>query len=218
LKSYNERIIRALQEQYYNDEPRALTMIYCEARHIADVLLTSMLASKKLILPTERIDQIVHDAASRFVSQYLKRPGFWVDHFAVRIKWEVKYFLFDGGHRDRPKQVSEMNTVSLDTVQPIMKEKDTPENRKDFIEDIYTEHEHGADILLAIKNASNFRSAVLAVAEITGKSWCYDRAMKLREVYRMTRRKGKVEHATRRRSNGRVYRKRESEALIGAKG
>lgn len=179
-------------------------MMYCEARHIANVLLASMLASKKLVLPAEKTEQITHDAASRFVEQYLKRPGFWVEHFAVRIKWEVKYFLFDGGHKDRPKQMAEMNTVSLETVEPVVKEKEPAENRKDFIEDIYRGHGLGTDILLAIIHASSFSAAVLGAAEIAGKSWCYDHAAKLREVYRMTRR-----------ANGRANDQRATKANIG---
>jgi hypothetical protein len=86
--------------------------------------------------------------------------------------------------------------VSIDTVDPIVVDPIPIEDRRDYVRDIYSEHDRGTDILLAIVHATSFRKAVLEVADIAGKPWCYDRATKLREVYRMTRR---------RRSNGRVH-------------
>jgi hypothetical protein len=135
-----------------------------------------------------RREDIAHEATSRLIERYLKKPGYHVRSFASMLRTEIRHVVTNGGHNNRPSAEIERTMGCIDD-SIIADEREQQEDRRYFVEDIRSEHLEGERILLDLFRATTFRAAVLQLSTYVDKRWLYDRSVKLRTVYRMTRRR-----------------------------
>lgn len=190
----DETVIRGIQARLLDGDARAPTMLYAEARRMATILLKAQLRQRKMTMTPERCEQIEHDAASHFVARYLRPEGYHVERFAKVIRYDVLRVMSgfrNLSRKDRPhhKHAAEKAAVSLDTVQVAAPDAESYDDPRWFARELEDDHARGGEILLRLFLAQTFPQAVREVADIAGRAWCYDNAVKLRAVYRYTRRR-----------------------------
>jgi hypothetical protein len=169
-----------------------LSALYCEVRRMADLMLRQMALGVHRDLAESEVGEMAHDSSSRLLSQYLKHPGYRVKNFRRRVWLECQYHLFDGGHQDRPGKEIDRKMLPIEAAEKVKSDNGNGHEETIFsFQDIVTEHPRGAQMIIDIFRAKSYRDAIETIAEYTSKRWMLDHAIRLKYVYRNTRR-GKV--------------------------
>ena len=182
-KYIDETIARELQRKYEEGDQRSLTMLYCELRRMAGLILGDMKVSSSML------DQFSHDAASNLVSQYLKHPGYRVHtSFSAILR---RYCLGAANERElnpshdpnRPIVRARRMTVPIDEARD---EKSKIEN-DDLQDDVLLT----AFIKSYFAHFKRFSIAVRALSSYVDKQWLLYHAKPLKRLYDETRGNGK---------------------------
>jgi hypothetical protein len=174
------------QDAYYHGDTEALGGLYTEIRKIAKAWVFVIANKKRIPFYDGQADYVAHESATRIISLYLRKPGYRVYSFYERVRLEVYYHLFDGGHRDRAGEIRKAATVSLGDMDPEA-ECDERECKPDALQAIEESSPYGTRIIVDLGTAKNYRGAILRIAGYMPKRWIYDNADSLHTVYRMTR-------------------------------
>jgi hypothetical protein len=179
---------QGLQAIYKAGRAEALNALAAECQGIALEIIKVRLRRRGLQFQRSAMEDLAHEASTRLISRYLTTPGYIVRRFPRVLRDDVTNVMTDGGHQDRPKATAMRETVEADDTLPA-ECREAKDDVRDFARDLESEHPRGAEILVDIYRATSFRAAMLKLAEYVDKRWLYDRAVKLRTVYRMTRRR-----------------------------
>jgi len=153
-------------------------------------MLYQMAAHVHRDLSEPESDEMSHDSASRLLSQYLKHPGYRVTNFRRRVYFECQYQLFDGGHQDRPSKAIKRKMVPLDAVTEVKAGNGNGHEDTSYsLQDILSDHPQGAQIIIDIFRSKSYREAMETVSTYVSKRWLFDHAVRLKHVYRNTRRR-----------------------------
>lgn len=186
----DDSIAVELQERYLAGDKRMLSGLYCEVKRMSDMILKQIAKSVHRDLTEREAEEMSHDASSRLLSQYLKHPGYRVRNFRVRVRDECMFRLFDGGHQDRPSKKIEREMMPLEAAEQVKSGNGNGHEDISFsFQDIMTEHPMGAQIIIDLFKARSYREAVESIASYATKRWLYDHAVRLKYVYKHTRRK-----------------------------
>jgi signal transduction histidine kinase len=173
---------RGLQEIFAAGRREALEPLAIECNNIA-----YQITKKFQRFSRERRAEIAHEASARLIERYLRNPDYRVKGFTNMLRIEVRHVVTGGGHANRPKAIAERTMLPIEDVH--CAERQPRDDVQYYAEDIESEHPQGGRILRDIYRATTFRAAILALSEYVDRRWLYDHSVKLRTVYRMTRRK-----------------------------
>jgi hypothetical protein len=187
----NDDFIAAnLQEQYLSGNKRMLSALYCEVRRIAEDMLPKMAAGVHRELEGEELVTMAHDAASRLVARYLRPEGYRVQFFCKTTWRECQYQLFDGGHQDRPGKKVEREMMPLEAAEDMKSGNGNGhEDTAYSFQDIVSDHPRGPDIIMDSYRSKSSREAIETIAQYISKRWLLDHAVRLKYVYKNTRRR-----------------------------
>jgi hypothetical protein len=179
---------QGLQAIYRAGRKEALNALAEECQGIAFAIVRARVRRLRLCMDRSAMEDAAHEASTRLISRYLRNPEYLVRRFPKILHREVLHVMTDGGHQDRPKAVALRETIEVDdTLAARLPE--AQEDARFYAQDLETEHPRGREILVDIYRATSFRAGMLKLAEYVDKRWLLDRAVKLRTVYKMTRRK-----------------------------
>lgn len=174
-----------LQDVYYisSRSPIILGMLQEEVRTISHILLH--IQARK----TKYFKDFTEDAwqtSTSFISIYLKNPEFKCNSFRNRIYLEVKYQLYNPKQKreDAVKYV-ELTQTNEYSILPT----DEPEDVRYVLEDIKdSKPENYNVILFDCYKSKSYKSFILKLDSYLPRRWIYDHAVRLKLLYKNTRR------------------------------
>ncbi len=162
-------------------------MLYCELRHIADIKLRRCAYIQK-----PRREELSHDVASSLIMLYTKYPEYTIRSFSRRIDIEIKDKITNGhkAHRKKGAAMLEMEdrSVSIESVPDLVCTEIEKEDEAIYLQDIINE-DHGTQIILDIRWASNYTAAIETVRKYKTDQWIINNNHKLYHIYKIIRRK-----------------------------
>ena len=171
-----------LQLKYRNGEPRALTLLYIELRRMAGLILSNW------EVPSEKIEEYSHDAATGLVLQYIKDPRYEVKAFLERMKLECLSALKEkslnpsASHPERHITRARENTISLDEATiAIIQDEDTSEDDHALVDGLSSYFAH----------FQWFRPAIRGLIPYIPKRWMLDHAVQLKAIFKESKKNGK---------------------------
>ena len=186
----DDSVASRLQTLYLAGNPRMLSALYCEVRRMAELMLRQMAAKVHRDLSTQERADMAHDAASRLCARYLRPEGYRVIYFGKTTWRECQYQLFDGGHQDRPGKKIQREMVPIEAAANVKSGNGNGhEDTTDSLKDILHDHPQGSQIIIDIFTSKSYREAVERIASYVNKRWMLDHAMRLKYVYKHTRRR-----------------------------
>ena len=179
-----------LQERYLSGDKRMLSALYCEVKRMAAIILRQIANGIHRDLTEDEEAEMAHDSASRLLSQYLKHSGYRVRNFKIRVRDECLYRLFDGGHQDRPGKKIEREMLPIEAAEHVKSGNGNGHEDTTYsFKDIMTDHPCGAQIIIDLFRARSYREAIESIASYATKRWMLDHAVRLKYVYKHTRKK-----------------------------
>lgn len=192
---------RRYQARYRRGDESALGLLYQAVVELARPICWSL---ARCSVSRERVEQIAHDCATRLIERYLRHSDYQVRSFGAAIRLEVIHAMTEGGHGERPtrRYIERALALSPDIEARLAVKAGNPAS---YLRDLLDDHKRGADIVLAVVHATTYPKAIRAVREIASKQWIYDHAVKLRYVWKLTRRRREKNRSDddRRRGSGR---------------
>ena len=169
---YDTTIAKNLQERYYREGAKYLTLLYLELRRMAALILHSM--------GSQRIDEFSHEAATAIIERYLSKPTYRIKSFydvVNRACLDAKGERFlnpSAGHPERPKSKAHTSWIDLDQVRIA-----------------FNVNENVADddpiVLSGLANYFRhfdwFRPAIKGLMPYLPKRWMLDNAQMLKRVF-----------------------------------
>ncbi len=186
----DDAIAIELQDRYLSGDKHILSALYCEVRRMAALMLRQIANGVNRDLTDDEESEMSHDSASRLLSQYLKHPGYRVRNFRIRVRDECLYRLFDGGHQDRPGKKIEREMMPIESAEHVKSGNGNGHEDTTFsFQDIMTEHPRGSQMIIDLFRARSYREAIQSIASYATRRWIFDHAVRLRYVYKHTRRR-----------------------------
>lgn len=149
------------------------------------VLLKSYLSKIGLRLSLDRRQEVVHDATTRLLSQYLKKPEQESIPLVSRMHLELLYQLHNPSQVKIDQQIELTPQHSL----PLYEEEST--EPVDYVTMIGSDETvQGKRIIVDLHRNRYYKRAILTIAEYTPKAWIYNHAVELHTIWQILKMKG----------------------------
>lgn len=177
----DETRAKTLQDLYLlTRHPLLLSHLRSEIENMSRPLFSIQSKKTGFVLSRERRNELSYEASTRFCEMYLKNPLWYCRSFRNRIYLEVLFFLYSPKFRREPEEELLPNTK--------MEEKLVEEDDNFVIEDIMSDTPYWRNILINCYKSKSYKSFILSIEPIVGRSWIYDHARRLHKLYKFTRR------------------------------
>lgn len=180
-KGFDEEALKRLQDDYLGSKtPDSLSALYHGLLSASQVLLKSRLDKLGKYYPANERDILAHDAVTRMLEMYLKRPNQGPMQIVSRLNLEIRFQLHN------PKIIKQNYEGSLDGLAaagPVKK----PDELQYFSRVAEDPDVDGRHIIVDLYRYRYYKHAILAIAKYTKKSWIYSHCKELRNIWLMTR-------------------------------
>lgn len=178
-----------VQARYHRGDPAALEQLYRGIIELAKPTCWCLARQSKVSIDRARVDQLSHDAASRIIERYLRHKRYRIKSFVPVVRLEVIHAFTEGGHGERPtrKYLQRAEALSPDLEAKVNARTDG--DPATYLQDLLDDHPKGAEIVITLVHSTTYPKAIRAVDQIVPRQWIYDHAVKLRYVWKLTRRR-----------------------------
>jgi len=180
---HDNSYLLSLQDKYKHNQIDYIDEYFSVLKEIATYQIVYLLGRSSYGLknyPQDRIDEIATDATLRFLGMYEDPLWRWNGNIANRLIMDVRHLMYG------PKTIQSEQVVSID----------------DHINDaIQPAHELSSDPILDLDKVDlyhlavnqYYKRAILAIAAVKGKEYCYEKCQSLRYVFLILK-KGNESH------------------------
>lgn len=181
-----------IQARYHRGDRGALGELYQGFIDMARPVCWCLARQSSVAMDRERVEQLAHDSASRIIERYLRHDRYVIRSFAPVVRLEVLHAFTEGGDGDRPTWRFIHRAEALSPEIPAMVSARSDGDPSTYLQDLVDDHDRGQEIVLALVRGTTYRKAITAVTAVASRRWVYDHAVKLRYVWKLTRRRLRV--------------------------
>jgi len=180
----DEQRATGLQSIFHAGQREALAPLRDCCQQIAASIVRWERKRRGIHLSVQAIEEIASDAAGQLIAHYLRNPGYSVQRFRVRLAYEVRNILNEPLRSHQRSFESQMHlTPDADRHESAAAARPAIHPEK-ALEVLVADHEHGKKIAADLARSTSYRVAVKRIACYVERSWIYEHAEALHQVFR----------------------------------